>query len=364
MWPFTQQKTLTDSRAADVGWPSQPAVIIGIGTFMRIYYDRGADTNLIKDPAHAWQFLIGAVCAIAAVAIWAGWLVMMRVGVITTLTAFDLTALRFAVAGVVLLPIVLRHGLAFNRLGWLGFTAVVIGAGAPVQLLVGAGLSFAPVAHASVLSYGISPLIVAGLAAVAFKERLVPIRKAGLVLVTLGALVIGGVGISSLGGRQSIGHLLFLTAACLWACYAVVMRGARLGGLHAAAIAAVVSLLVYLPLYLIFIDNRLLEVSLTDLVGQAFYQGVLTATVSLALFGRSIMLLGASKAAAFVALVPVIAALMAIPVLGEWPTSIDWLAIGMITAGVYLASGAPVPGWTAKIPQSDAETLFKRCPPI
>ncbi len=331
---------------------------------MSVYYDRDVDTNLIKDSARARQFVIGSVCAIAAVAIWAGWLVMMRVGVNTTLTAFDMTALRFGVAGVVLLPVVLRRGLAFNRLGWPGFTAVAIGAGAPVQLLVGAGLSFAPVAHASVLSYGISPLIVAGLAAVALKERLVPIRKAGLVLVTLGALVIGGVGISSFGGRQSIGHLLFLAAACLWACYAVVMRRARLDGLHAAAIAAVVSLLVYFPLYLIFIDNRLLEVSLTDLVGQAFYQGVVTAIVSLALFGRSIMLLGASKAAAFVALVPVMAALMAIPALGEWPTSIDWLAIGMITAGVYLASGAPVPGWTAKIPHAGAETLFKQCPPI
>src|SRR5882762_505491 len=332
--------------------------------FMSVYYDRDVDTNLIKDSARARQFVIGSVCAIAAVAIWAGWLVMMRVGVNTTLTAFDMTALRFGVAGVVLLPVVLRRGLAFNRLGRPGFTSVVIGAGFPVPLLVGAGLSFAPVAHASVLTYGIAPLIVAGLAAVALKERLVPIRKAGLVLVGLGALVIGGVGISSFGGRQSIGHLLFLTAACLWACYAVVLRRACLDGLHAAAIAAVVSLLVYFPLYLTFIDHRLLEVSFTDLVGQAFYQGVVTATVSLALFGRSIMLLGASKSAAFVALVPVIAALMAIPALGEWPTSIDWLAIGMITAGVYLASGAPVPGWTAKIPHAGAETLFKQCPPI
>jgi drug/metabolite transporter (DMT)-like permease len=322
------------------------------GISMRVYYDRYADTNLIKDPAPAWQFVIGAACAIAAVGIWSGWLVMMRVGVTTTLTAFDLTALRYAVAGVVLLPAVLRRGLALNRLGWAGFTAVVIGAGAPVQLLVGAGLSFAPVADASVLTYGISPLIVAFLAAVALKERLAPIRKSGLVLVGLGGLATGGLDISSFGGRQSVGHLLFLTAACLWAWYAVAIRRARLDGLHAAAIAAVVSLLVYFPLYLTFTDNRLLELGATDLVGQAFYQGVVTAVVSLALFGRSIMLLGASKAAAFVALVPVIAALMAIPALGEWPTSIDWLAIGMITAGVYLASGAPVPEWTAKIPHA------------
>jgi drug/metabolite transporter (DMT)-like permease len=326
---------------------------------MRVYCDRGADTNLIKDPASARQFVIGAICAIAAVAIWAGWLVMMRLGVTTTLTAFDLTALRYAVAGIVLLPVVLRRGFAFNRLGWLGLTAVIIGVGAPVPLLIGAGLSFAPVAHASVLTYGIAPLIVACVAGVVLKERLVPIRKSGLVLVGLGALVIGGLGMLSFDGRQSIGHLLFLTADCLWAGYAVVMRRARLDGLHAAATAAVVSLFVYFPLYLTFFDNRLLEVSPTDLMGQAFYQGVLTAAVSLALFGRSIMLLGASKAAAFVALVPVFAALMAIPALGEWPTSIDWLAIGMITAGVYLASGAPVPGWTAKIPHAGAETLFK-----
>src|ERR1700680_1120446 len=265
----------------------------------KVYYAHllysNVETNLIKDPASARQFVIGAVCAIAAVAIWAGWLVAMRFGVTTTLTAFDLTALRYAVAGVVLLPVVLRRGFAFNRLGWSGFTALVIGAGAPVPLLVGAGLSFAPVADASVLTYGIAPLIIAFQAAVVFKERLAPIRKAGLVLVGLGGLVVGGLGISSFGGRQIIGHLLFLTADCLWACYLMAIRRARLDGLHAAAIAAIVSLLVYLPLYLAFVDSRLLEVSAADLAGQALYQGVVTAAVSLALFGRSIMLLGASK---------------------------------------------------------------------
>ena len=106
---------------------------------MSVYYDHDADTNLSKDSATARQFTIGAVCAIAAVAIWAGWLVMTRLGITTTLTASDLTALRFAVAGVVLLPVVLRRGLAFSRLGWPGFMAVVIGAGFPVPLLVGAG---------------------------------------------------------------------------------------------------------------------------------------------------------------------------------------------------------------------------------
>jgi drug/metabolite transporter (DMT)-like permease len=80
-------------------------------------------------------------------------------------------------------------------------------------------------------------------------------------------------------------------------------------------------------------------------VFQALYQGVLTAAISLALYGRAIRLLGASNAAAFVALGPIIAALTAIPALGEWPSNIAWAAILMITTGVYLASGGPLRGW-------------------
>jgi len=37
-------------------------------------------------------------------------------------------------------------------------------------------------------------------------------------------------------------------------------------------------------------------------------------------------------------------AVLAIPVLGEWPTAIDWIAIILISAGVYVVSGGPLPG--------------------
>jgi drug/metabolite transporter (DMT)-like permease len=254
-----------------------------------------------------------------------------------------LTALRFAIAGPVLLPIVLRRGLAIGRLGWPGFVAVVAGAGAPVALVIGFGLRFAPVDHAGALYQGVVPLAVACLAAMVLKERVTAPRKVGLLLVVCGGAMIGGLGISSLGGQQSIGHLLFLSATCMTACYTVAIRHARIDGLHAAAIAAVVSLLVYLPVYLAFFENGLLNVPLADLAVQALYQGVLTAAVSLALYGRAIRLLGASHAAAFVALGPIMAALMAIPALGEWPSNVAWVAIMIITTGVYLASGGPLP---------------------
>jgi drug/metabolite transporter (DMT)-like permease len=230
-----------------------------------------------------------------------------------------------------------KHGNA----GWLGFAAVVAGGGAPVALVIGAALQFAPVAHAGALYQGTVPLAVACFSAIALKERVTTIRKAGLVFVICGGSMIGGLGLSSFGGRQSIGHLLFLLASFMTACYTVAIRRTRIDGLHAAAIAAVVSLLLYLPVYLVFFENGLLSVPMSDLVFQALYQGVLTAAISLALYGRAIHLLGASNAAAFVALGPIMAALMAIPVLGEWPSRIAWAAILIIATGVYLVCGGP-----------------------
>jgi drug/metabolite transporter (DMT)-like permease len=65
--------------------------------------------------------------------------------------------------------------------------------------------------------------------------------------------------------------------------------------------------------------------------------------VSLVLFGRAVALLGASAAGAFIALGPVIATLLAIPILDEWPSAEDWTGIAVISVGVYLASGGPLP---------------------
>ena len=122
------------------------------------------------------------------------------------------------------------------------------------------------------------------------------------------------------------------------------MRRARLDGLHAAAIAAVGTLVLYLPVYAVVAGASLFKAPLTDIALQAFVQGFLTAVISLFLFGRAVSILGASGGAAFPALCPAMTAMLAIPILGEWPTSIDWIAIILISAGVYVVSGGPLPG--------------------
>src|SRR3984957_3846413 len=69
------------------------------------------------------RFLLGALCAVVTITIWAGWLGAMRVGMASHLAVVDLIALRFAVAGIVMVPVVMRRGGALDQLGWTGFAA-------------------------------------------------------------------------------------------------------------------------------------------------------------------------------------------------------------------------------------------------
>jgi drug/metabolite transporter (DMT)-like permease len=147
-----------------------------------------------------------------------------------------------------------------------------------VVLCVGIGLHFAPAAHAGALFPGMLPVFAALLASAVLHEPLEWTKKIGLAFSAAGVVALAGV---TLGGRQTIGHVLFLTAAVLWASYTVAMRRARLDGLHAAAVAAVASLLAYVPVYALLVDKRLFHAPWRDIIIQGFYQGVLTMVVSL-----------------------------------------------------------------------------------
>lgn len=290
----------------------------------------------------ARNYTRGALYGLAAVSIWSGWIVVARLGLRTSLTPWDIAALRFGVAGLLLLPYVLSRGPALDRLGWTGLLAIVLGGGAPV-LLANAGLLFAPAAHAGALFPGVMPLMVALLAAAILGEQFTRAKKIGFALILPGVIAIAW-GTGGTIGWQSAGHALFLGSGLAWACYTVAMRRARLDGLHAAAIAAVGALFLYLPVYLAFAGAHFTQAPWADIALQAIVQGFLTAIISLVLYGRAVALLGASSGAAFAALCPAMTALMAIPILGEWPTSIEWMAIISISAGVYVVSGGPLPG--------------------
>jgi drug/metabolite transporter (DMT)-like permease len=60
--------------------------------------------------------------------------------------------------------------------------------------------------------------------------------------------------------------------------------------------------------------------------------------VAIVTFNRAVSLLGSAAATAMIALPPAVASLVAIPVLGEVPTSVESVALAVIASGVLLAA--------------------------
>jgi drug/metabolite transporter (DMT)-like permease len=289
------------------------------------------------------NYLKGAVFGLAAVSIWAGWSAMTRLAVTTSLDAWDIPALRFGVAGLLLLPIVIRRGLALDRLGWLGLGGLIVGTGAPYALVVALGLRFAPAYDAGALNPGCMPLFVALIAAIVLGEKPSTAQKIGLSLILSGALIIIGWHGTAWSISRSIGDVLFLVASFLTACYTVIMRQSKLDPIHVAALVSTGSLIIYAPLYFGIRGLHLAQAPVADLTVQMIFQGIVVTIISLVLYGRAVLILGASGGSAFGALVPALSAVLAIPLLGELPTRSGWVGISLISIGVYLASGGPLP---------------------
>ncbi|MBL8511349.1 MAG: DMT family transporter [Betaproteobacteria bacterium] len=285
-------------------------------------------------------YIQGALWGVFAISIWVGWIIFTRFGVTTTLTAYDITALRFGCAGLVMLPLVWRDGWGIARAGWSTWLIMVSCAGVPYVLLASSGLRFAPAAHAGALVPGTMPLWAALLAMLFLKEQISGLRRLGLMLIPLGIAVILGGGLTDFASGHWKGHLLFLSAAMTWASFTVAVRRAGLQPLHAAAVVSVVSMLVYLPIYALFLPHRIAQASWGVIVSQTLYQGIAVSIISLVAYARAVSILGASLGASFASLVPVLAMLGAIPLLGEVPAGYDYLGIAAVTCGVFLSSGA------------------------
>jgi drug/metabolite transporter (DMT)-like permease len=210
-------------------------------------------------------------------------------------------------------------------------------------LIASSGLAFAPAAHAGALIPGTMPLWTALLAMFFLCEKISGPRKFGLMLIPIGIVIFVGAGLTDFSTGYWRGHLFFISAAICWASFTTAMRAASATGftaLHAASVVSVVSALVYLPIYWWLLPNRITEAPLNAIVIQTIYQGIFVSIISLFAYARAVAILGASLGASFASLVPVLAMLLAIPLLGEQPKFYDYIGIAAVTFGVFLSSGA------------------------
>jgi drug/metabolite transporter (DMT)-like permease len=280
----------------------------------------------------------GIAAALLAVGIWAGWVPVTRLGVVTRLAPADIAALRFGTAGLALLPYFVLHlrELPWRRPGPL--SALLVGAGAPYFLLFAYGLRLANSGQGGVLGPGATGALAALLAWAVLGERPRPRRLAGLALTTAGVVAV--VLHDALGaGTRLTGFALILGASFGWASYTVASRALMMRPVMNAATVSVLNGLVFVPAYLALGGAaRLAAVPFADLLLQAVYQGILAAVVALIAFAFAIRRLGAAGAAGFAPLSPALVAVFGWLLLGDTLDLATAAGLVAVVAGVLIAS--------------------------
>jgi len=274
----------------------------------------------------------GIAFGLVAAGIWGAWPVFSQLGLGQTLTAYDITALRFGISGLVLAPIILRCGT--GGLGWGRAIFLAVGAGVPYVLICVGGLAFAPAGHAGVITPSCM-LICSTLGGWwVLGDRPTRQRIWAMAVMIAGVGLIGGQGFSGLGGEVWLGDMMFCVGGMLWASYTVAIRRWAVDSLHATALVSVLSMALYLPLYAIFNPGNLWTAPISEIAFQGVFQGLGAAILALLAYSRAVAILGAARGALFAALVPGIAVLLAVPLLGEHPSPEEWIGVVIVTAGI------------------------------
>lgn len=303
--------------------------------------------EMAVEKAPAYRFIatgpalyLGLAAAFITVCIWATWLVSVKLGAQSALTTFDLAIMRYALPAMVLLPFVYQARQAFMRVPKWTLFGIVAGAGVPFFFLSSAGMQYAPVAHAGLLIPGTFPLFVTAIAVLVFKEPISRVRLFGLMAILLGVVTLLAVSLWSLSGDVWKGDLLFIGASFFWAVYTISLRVAGLRPLAATGLLGIVStLLLLIMLACGVVSSGMHQVGSGELAWQFFVQALLVGLFTGFSYGYAINSLGAERTAAMGALTPVLASLLALPLLQETIGMAALCGLLFVGTGVVLASG-------------------------
>lgn len=267
--------------------------------------------------------------------LFASFVVVSRAGFSTALALPDIAALRFGISGLLLAPILARRGLGGLRIGQAIGLAILGGLG--FALCAYAGFSLAPAAHGAVLIHGTLALTTAFLIWAGGGGPPGPARRAGLAIIVIGIGAMAWDGFSGASVSLLVGDACLLLASLCWSGYGLYVRRLGLPAVHAAALVAAISALIFLPAYALMPGKMLWAARWQDILLQGAFQGVLIGALSIFVYTRAVALLGASEVSVYTATVPVITVVAAFFLLAEVPTIATLAGVAMVTAGMLIA---------------------------
>lgn len=279
----------------------------------------------------------GIACGAGAALFWAAGFTAAKHGIDVGFSPADLAFHRFFWSGVVLLPLVIRDGIAdLNGIGWgRGIVLTILG-GPGLAIISYSGFLLVPLGHGGVIQPSCAAVGGLLLAALVLKEKLPVTRIAGAGVIVGGLMVIGGEALATIGVHGLAGDLMFMVAGFFFATFGMLLRLWHMAPTRATVIVSAVSL-GFIPLYwALYGFEAMFALGWRENLLQAVMQGVLAGPGAIYLFTRAVVLLGAGRAAVFPSLVPGFTLLIGFLALGIVPSLFQLLGFAIVLAGFRL----------------------------
>jgi drug/metabolite transporter (DMT)-like permease len=285
--------------------------------------------------------LIGVLCGVGAAVFWAAGFVAARHGIDIGFTPVDITFHRNFWAGLALLPLAWRDGLRdLNGVGWIRGIVLTFFGGIGISFVSYSGFLLVPLGHGGIIQPSCAALLGLLLATLVLHERLPPRRATGAGVIVCGLVVIGGEAVTTIGAHGVAGDLLFVLAGSFFATFGMLLRKWRVPPMRATVVVSVLSLVI-LPVYAALAGfERIGALGFWENLLQAVMQGLLAGPGAIYLFTRSVVLLGAGRAAVFPTLVPPFVLLIGWIALGVMPSLPQFVGLAIVLAGFRLTQRA------------------------
>jgi len=278
----------------------------------------------------------GYLAAAATLVMWSGFSLISRLGGKSILTPWDIFALRLITASLVLLPFAGSMPARFWRDGRLWVLTVLCSL--LYCPLAYSGFKYAPASHGAILLSGLQPFLISAVAWLIAGSRPTPMRSLGLLIITLGIVFAAMPYFTDWSADSVFGDLLIFASSVSWAFYGVLAARWGYSAWTLTRAVAFGSAVIYLPIYFLWLPKQLAAAPLSMIVTQSIFQGLVATVLAMLTYLKAISLLGAERAAAFLALVPIVVGITAVPLLDEALSG--WLAAGIVfvSLGCYVAS--------------------------
>lgn len=283
------------------------------------------------------QIALGIFWGLVATFAWAGYNVAAKMGRLEGFTAGDLTMLRYGGGALFFLPFMFgRNGGARLSFWKTLLSACVIGPG--FGMIVNSAFGLAPLSHAVIIGPG-AAMIVGNLLPVFFdKKTLQPTRWIGIAILFAGLTVIGFHRQESAdpsGDWVWLGDLGFFSTGFLWAVFGYLLDKWKVNAFTGVGQVVILSAFLFAPLYFLFFDHH--QATPMNWVTQVFYQGGLGGFLGLAAYALTVARLGPAPASLLPAFVPSSAILLAIPLMGAFPSPLEVFGVVVSTIGLLTA---------------------------